>query len=372
MRTFQIDQTSSYDIRRFIQFPFRLYRGEQGWVPPLKKSLRNLLEKNHPVYSRAELAFFAVEKEGKIAGQICVLNNHPYNEYTGKQAAFFSYFDCIDDLEVCDALFGAAFGWAREQGLKIILGPKGLSGSDPGGVLIEGFEHPSVMTVPYNFPYYRRLMEHAGFTKVTDHLSGRLLREDYILPEKVNLIADRVMERRGFTLQDFNKVDDIRPWIDALKLAHRNSFINNHQFYPPTEDEYNETIETLLQIADPKLLQVVTKGEVVVAFILAYPDVSDGFRKAKGNLFPFGWYHLLRAKKHSKVVMVNGLAIIPEFRGRGTNAMMYLALKNAIYTRDYQRLEAVMVNEINFTSKADTETLGVEWYKKHRSYQREL
>ena len=105
MRTFQIDQTNKRDIRRFIRFPYRLYRGETGWVPPLKHSLKNLLEKKHPIYNRAELAFFAVEKDGEIAGQICVVNNHPYNEHTNKQAAFFSYFDCVDDLEVSEALF---------------------------------------------------------------------------------------------------------------------------------------------------------------------------------------------------------------------------------------------------------------------------
>lgn len=372
MRVYQLDQSNRRDVQRFIRFPFQLYHGNSCWVPPLKITLKNLLEKKHPLYQRADLAFFAVEKENQIVGQLCVVNNHPYNQYTGKEAAFFSYFDCIDDLEVSDGLFEAAFDWTRKQGLKKILGPKGLLGSDPGGVLIEGFEHPAVATVPYNYPYYSKLISHAGFTKVTDHISGYLRREDYILPEKVNLIADRVMERQGFTLQEFKTVDEIRPWIQAIKIAHRESFANNHQFYPPTEEEYNEAIETLLQIADPGLVQVVTKGKDVVAFILAYPDVSDGFRKANGNLYPFGLFHLLRAKKNSKVVMVNGLAIIPEYRGRGTNALMYLALKNAIYRSHYQRLEAVMVNEINFTSKADNETLGVEWYKKHRSYEREL
>ncbi len=372
MRIYQIDQSNPREIQQFIQFPFQLYHGNACWVPPLKSSLKALLAGKHPLYSRADLAFFVVEKESKTVGQLCVVNNHPYNQYTGKQAAFFSYFDCVDDVEVSDGLFDIAFDWARSQGLKKIIGPKGLMGSDPGGILIEGFEHPAVMTVPYNYPYYQKLVSHAGFKKVTDHLSGYLRREDYILPEKVNLIAERVMERQGFTLQEFKTIDDIRPWIEPLKLAHRESFALNHEFYPPTEEEYNETIETLLQIADPRLLQVVTKGDAVVAFILAYPDVSDGFRKAHGNLFPLGWYHLLQAKKKSKVVMVNGLAIIPEFRGRGTNALMYLALKNAIYSREYQRLEAVMVNEINFTSKADNETLGVEWYKRHRSYQREL
>lgn len=372
MRIYQLDQANRRDIQRFIQFPFHLYRGEPGWVPPLKISLRSLLEKKHPIYDRADLAFFVAEKDGKTVGQLCVVNNHPYNEYTGKEAAFFSYFDCVDDLEVSDGLFETAFAWARKQGLKKILGPKGLLGSDPGGVLIEGFEHPSVMTVPYNYPYYAKLISHAGFQKVTDHLSGKLLREDYKLPEKVNLIAARVMERQGFTLQEFKTIDEIRPWVEAIKKAHRDSFALNHEFYPPTEEEYNETIETLLQIADPRILQVVTKGDVVVAFILAYPDVSDGFRKAKGNLYPFGWIHLLNGKKNSQTIMVNGLAIIPEFRGRGTNALMYLALRNAVEDTDYQRLEAVMINETNFTSKSDMETLGVDWYKRHRSYEREL
>lgn len=372
MQVRQLDPVNRRDIKKFIQFPYRLYKGQPEWVPPLRRSTKAILEKKHPIYDRADIAFFMAEEDGKVLGQLGVVNNHPYNEYTGKQAAFFSFFDCVDDVAVSDQLFEVAFNWARKKGLKRILGPKGLSGSDPGGVLMEGFEYPSVMTVPYNFPYYDKLISHAGFEKATDHLSGKLTREEYQLPEKVNLIAERVMERQGFTIQKFKTIDDILPWVEAIKKAHRDSFSLNHEFYPPTEEEYNETIETLLQIADPKLLQVVTKGDRVVAFILAYPDVSDGFRKAKGYLYPFGWMHLLHAKKNSKVIMVNGLAIIPEYRGRGTNAMMYLALQKAIYSADYQRLEAVMVDETNFTSKSDNETLGVEWYKRHRSYKRML
>jgi hypothetical protein len=372
MQIHQLDSDNRQDIKKFIQFPYRLYKDQSGWVPPLQTSTKAILEKKHPVYGRADIAFYLAEDNGEVVGQLAVVNNHPYNAYTGKEAAFFSFFDCIDDVEVSEALFEAAFDWARKQGLKRILGPKGLSGSDPGGVLMEGFEHSSVMTVPYNYPYYDKLITHSGFEKATDHLSGILKREEYQLPEKVNLIAERVMERQGFTLQKFKTIDDIRPWVEAIKKAHRDSFILNHEFYPPTEEEYNETIETLLQIADPKILQVVTKGDKVVAFILAYPDVSDGFRKAKGHLYPFGWLHLLHAKKNSKVIMVNGLAIIPEYRGRGTNAMMYLALQNAVFETDYQRLEAVMVNETNFTSKSDNETLGVQWYKRHRSYKKEL
>lgn len=370
MQIHRLDPANRQDIRKFIEFPFQLYRGQKNWVPPLRSSIRAIINPQHPIHQRAEIDFFIAEKDGRTAGRIAVVNNYHYNEYTGKQAAFFSYFECIDDVDVSDALFVAAFQWAQERGLTRILGPRGLAGSDPGGVLIEGFEHPAVLTVPYNPPYYDKLVSHAGFERVTDHLSGRLLREEYQLPEKVEQIAQRVIERQGFTVQEFRTVDEILPWVERIKEAHIASFALNHEFYPPTEEEYNETIQTLLQIVDPPLLQVVSKEEQVIAFILVYPDISDGFRKAKGNLYPLGWYHLLQAKKNSQTIMVNGLAIIPGYRGRGTNALMYLSLRNAIYKANYQRLEAVMVNETNFTSKADNETLGVVWYKRHRSYLR--
>jgi GNAT superfamily N-acetyltransferase len=313
----------------------------------------------------------AVEGQNTL-GTIAVVENTHYNQYTHQQTAFFGFFDCLNHPRVSQNLFDAAFDWSRQRGLTRIIGPRGLLNSEPGGVLIEGFEYPAVMGVPYNFNYYDALISSAGFHKVTDHLSGRLEASSFIFPEKVQRAAELVRERHGFTMQSFKTIDEIKPWIPAIIDAHAATFVNNHEYYPPTSQEYDEIVSGLLAVADPKLVQIATKEDQVIGFIFAYPDLSQGFCRAKGRVYPFGWAHLLHAKKHSKVVMVNGLGIRPEYRGRGSNALMYSALSNATQNTHYERLEAVMVNEINFTSKSDNETMGVRWYKRHRSYERVL
>lgn len=373
MQIHAIDPSDQPLVKAFVEFPYRLYRREPNWVPPLRVSRRESLDPTkHPAYQHAAASFYLATIGRDVVGTLAVIDNRRYNEYTGKQNAFFSFFDCVDDGEVSDGLFAAGFAWAQKRGLKHIIGPRGLIGSEAGGVLIEGFEHPAVMEVPYNFPYYDGLIARAGFEKVTDHLSGTLEVATAHFPERVELVAERVMQKRGFTSHSFTTIKEILPWVEGIKKAHSVAFLNNHEYYPPTEQEYDTVIKNLLTVADPRLIKVVSKGDQVVAFLLAYPDLSNGFRRAKGNLYPFGWLHLLYEKKHSKVMMGNGLAIIPEFRGLGSNALMYVALKDAVLAGGYQRIEGVMVNETNIASKADNETLGMRWYKRHRHYTRDL
>lgn len=373
MQIRRVDPADQPSVKAFVEFPYRLYRKEPNWVAPLRVSRRESLDPNkHPAYQHSAADFFLAENGKEVVGTLAVIDNARYNDYTGRQNAFFSFFDCVNDSQVSDGLFAAGCEWAKNRGRQHIIGPRGLIGSESGGVLIEGFEHPAVMEVPYNFDYYDRLIAQAGFEKVTDHLSGTLEVATAHFPERVEQVAERVMQKRGFTSHSFTTVKEIQPWVEGIKKAHSVSFINNHEYYPISDQEYDAVIKNLLTVADPRLIKVVSKGEEVVAFLLAYPDLSDGFRRAKGNLYPFGWLHLLYEKKHSKVMMANGLAIIPEYRGLGSNALMYVALKDAVLTGGYERIEAVMVNETNIASKAENEILGMRWYKRHRNYSRSL
>jgi hypothetical protein len=373
MRIRLVDPADQPSVNAFIEFPYRLYRKEPNWVPPLRVSRRESLDLNkHPAYQHSAAAFFLAENGKDVLGTLVVIDNQRYNDYTGNQNAFFSFFDCVDDSQVSDGLFAAGFAWAKKRGRQHIIGPRGLIGSEAGGVLIEGFEHPAVMEVPYNFDYYHKLVSQAGFKKVTDHLSGTLEVAKAHFPERVELVAERVMQKRGFTSHSFKTVEEIMPWVEGIKKAHRVSFVNNHEYYPPSDQEYDAIIKNLLTVADPRLIKIISKGDEVVAFLLAYPDLSNGFRRAKGNLYPFGWLHLLYEKKHSKVMLANALAIIPEYRGLGSNALMYVALKDAVLAGGYERIEGVMVNETNIASKAENETLGMRWYKRHRHYRRDL
>ncbi|MEZ4516566.1 MAG: GNAT family N-acetyltransferase [Chloroflexota bacterium] len=145
-----------------------------------------------------------------------------------------------------------------------------------------------------------------------------------------------------------------------------------HSYYPPTEEETRNLINTLLLIADPSLIKLIMKDDEVAGFILAYHDVSEGMQKANGRLFPLGWYHILRDRQKTDWVDINGLGLLPQYRGLGANAMLYSELAQTVREHHFKHVDIVQVNEENFKSRSDMETMGAQWYKRHRHYKLDL
>jgi hypothetical protein len=263
-------------------------------------------------------------------------------------------------------LLGAAVEWAKGRGLDTILGPRGVVGID-GSVLVEGFEHRPALTIPYNYPYYDAFIKDSGFEKDADYLSG-YTPGDHKIPPRLYEIAARVKEKRGYWIKTFESRAEIREWIPRALEVHRQAMSGLHSYYPPTENETRAVINTLLTIVDPSLIKLVMKGEDIAGFIIAYHDVSAGLQKARGRLFPFGWFHILRDRRKTEWANVNGLGLLPQYRGLGANAMLYTELADTINAYHFKHVDIVQVNETNFNSRSDMETLGVEWYKRHRHY----
>lgn len=372
MQIRRIDTEQKRDVKQFVAFPFELYRDCALWVPPLVSSVKNELNRRkHPFYHYSTAGFFVAESEGQTVGRIAVMHNRNYNEYRKAKAAFFGYFEVAEDIEIARALFDAAFDWARAEGLEEIIGPKGLSGIEGGSVLVEGFEYPPAMGVPYNFPYYDTFIKDSGFDKDTDYLSG-YLDGDYQLPERFFEIAEKVKARSGFWIKAFRSRREMRQWVPRVIRVHQEAFSQNYTFYPPTDEEIALIVDLLIKIADLRLVKFVMKDEKIVGFIFAYPDLSDGLRKVEGRLWPFGWYTLLQERKRSRRINLNGLGLLPGYRGLGANAVLYTELYNTLRPLDFEHIEAIQVEEGNSKSLAEFETAGVNLYKRHRSYRRAL
>ena len=164
MRVRKLDTRLGRDIKEFVSFPFELYRHSPRWVPPLISGVRTELNREkHPFYQHSTADFFVAESEGDILGRISVMSNRNYNQHHGSKVAFFGHLELVEDREVAHTLFGAAFNWARDQGLEKIMGPRGLTGSDGGGVLVEGFEYQPAIGAAYTLPYYDALIMDSGF-----------------------------------------------------------------------------------------------------------------------------------------------------------------------------------------------------------------
>jgi hypothetical protein len=370
----QVDTSARRQVARFVDVPFRLYAVHRQWVPPLRSDIAlTLNRRKHPFYEHSDADFFIATRDGRDVGRIAALENRPYNAYHDVCQAQFYLFECEDDQEAADALFGAVFAWMRIRGLNRLVGPKGFSAFDGYGMLIEGFEHRQMMTMMnYNYPYYPALVESLGFRKVVDFVSCYIDPHTFRLPDRVHHIAERVRQRGNLEVRNFHTKRELVAWADQIGQAYNRAFVNNWEYYPLTKREIDFVVSTIVTVADPRLITIITHGEDVVGFLLGFPDVSGGLQRAKGRLFPFGIVHLLLDIRRTPWIALNGAGILPDFQGLGGNALLYSQMEKTVRETGFEHAELTQVAESAVQMRRDLENLGAKPYKNHRVYGRDV
>jgi len=366
------DTRDRAQVRRFVGLPYRLYRGNGQWVPPLwEDAALPLNRQKHPFYEYSEAEFFLARREGRDVGRIAALENRHYNEYHGTKQAQFYCFDCEEDAEAAGALFERAFEWARRRGLTEMVGPKGFGALDGYGLLVEGFEHRAAMTMMnYNYAYYPRLVERLGFEKEVDFVSGYIHSESFRLPERVHRIADRVQQRGTLTVKRFRSKRELMGWAGRIGAAYNKAFVNNWEYVPLTEREIKLLTDNITLVADPRLIKIMTHGDEVVGFLFAFPDVSAALQRARGRLLPLGLPDLLLEMRRTKWLALNGAGILPEFQGHGGNAVLYAEMEHTVRDYHFEHADLTQVAESAVQMRRDLENLGGRAYKNHRVYRR--
>lgn len=371
MQIRKLDPALARDTRSFAGFPFELYRHHELWVPPLASELRLVFDRRrHPFYRHSQADFFVAESEGQVIGRIAALYQANYSRHHGQPTAFFYYFDVIEDGEAARRLLETAVAWARERGAQQILGPRGFLRSSGIGLLVEGFDLPPAIGIPYNPPYYAAYLEGTGFTKVTDHLSGLLTRQAQIDP-RLYLVAEKVKQRDSFWVKTFTSKAEMRAWAPRIERVHNEAFRNNPGYYPATSEEFALMAENMIAVADPAMIKLIMKQDEIAGFLIGYADVSAAIRRCRGRLWPFGWADLLREMKRSRHANLNGLGLLPEYQGLGANALLYTEVEKTLRQSNFETAEVIQVDEVNFKSRSDMETLGTRWVKRHRTYRLE-
>jgi len=369
----RVDLARRRDVSRFVEFPFRLYRNHPLWVPPFVHEARAELDPDrHPFYEHSEAAFFLALSEGSVLGRLAVLDNRRYNEHHGARTAWFYHFDAVDDRAVARALFDAGFDWARGRGLDRIWGPKGLSHIDGQGILVEGFEHRPAMGIPYNYPYYAGLLEAAGLEKRIDFLSWYLDRE-IGFPQHFLEVADKVKRRRGYRSLVTGNKDDLWDYIPQVLTVYNDAFKEVQGFVPVTEAEGLAIGKRILSIADPELFSLLFRGEELIGFVLAYPDISAALQRCRGHLWPMGWVHVMRELRRTRWININGMGILERHRGLGGNALLYSELYRILIDHpQYEFADLIQIQETNVRIFQEMEALGTRAWKTHRMFERSL
>jgi hypothetical protein len=369
----RLDPTDRRDVHRYIDFPFRLYRESELWVPPFVGEIRAQLDPNrHPFYEHSEAAFFLALEGGEVVGRIAVLDNAHYNEYHKKRTAFFCHFDVVNDCAVSRALFDAAFDWARGRGLDEMWGPQGLVAADGKGLLVEGFEHRPALGIAYNYPYYAELVEDAGFKKGVDLISCYTNREMDV-SERFLRVAEKVKQRGGLRTVRFRTKAELRAMIPRITAVYNEAFAEVQGYVPLTEAEVRIIADRIISVADPALITMLMKGDDIAGFAIAYPDLSAAIQRCKGRMWPLGWYYLMREFKRTQWLNYNGGGILEQYRGVGGDALMYVELYHILISNpQYQHADLVQIQETNTRMMQELELARVKPYKRHRVYRRSL
>jgi len=367
----KIDTTHKDQVKRFTRLPYRLYANHPQWVPPIYMDVEAQIDpKKQPFFEHSEAEFFIAVRDGRDVGRIAALNNRHYNEFKEKRQAQFYLFECEDDQEAADKLFERVFEWAKARGLDHVVGPKGFSVFDGYGIQIEGFEHRQIMSMMnYNYPYYVRLVENNGFTKEVDFVSCYLGKDEFHLPERVYPIVERLKKKGGFGVKNFGSKKELVKWADRIGKLYNDTFIHNWEFWPLTDREIKFSLDTIMTVADPRLIKLITYKENIVGFLLGFPDLSAAMQRAKGRLLPFGLVDILILEpKRTKWVSFNGAGVLPEFQGLGGNALLYVEMEKTIHDYHFEHADLTQVAETTEQMRADLINLGGKPYKNHRVY----
>jgi hypothetical protein len=358
-----------------VELPYKIYANCPQWVPPLNIDAYNQLNrKKHPFYEHSDVEFFLAVRDGKDVGRIAAIENKPYNNYHHKKTANFYFFECENNQETAGALFHAVEAWANSRGLNTLIGPKGMGPLDGYGTLTFGFEHRQTMTMlNYNHTYYPELIEAQGFIKEVDFVSCYLPADKFQMPERVEKIAERVMQRGNLEIKTFKSKKELLKWADRIGMAYNNAFVNNWEYYPLTQREIDFVVENIMTIADYRLIKIIVHGEDVVGFLFAFHDVSAALQRARGKLFPFGLLDILLEIRRTNTVSVNGMGILPEHQGHGGNALLYYAMgKTLLEFSQFSHVEMTQVAETTEQMRADLKNLNGVEYKNNRVYKKQL
>ena len=359
------------NIKKFVKFERDLYKGNPYYVPQLLSSeLDNLLPERNPAFDFCEAEYFMAYRDGKPVGRIVVMTNNQINEIYGEKIARFGWIDFTDDAEVARALLSKAEEWARQKGMKKIVGPLGFTDMDREGTLVEGFDELSTMATIYNHPYYEKHIRAAGYEKDSDWMEFVMEVPDSI-PEKYNRIADIVKQRFGLKVLKYTSRKRVKEeYGHALFRLINEAYKDLYQYSPLTERQIDKYINDYLGLLNLDLLTlIVDKNRRLVGVGVALPSMSRALQKSRGLMFPFGWYHLLRGLKgvNDRVDLLL-VAVAPDYQNKGVNALLFQDLIPQFIKYGYRYAESNPEMESNAKVQSQWEFFNRRQHRRRRSF----
>jgi hypothetical protein len=360
------------DKRDFIYLPSKIHKNDPTWLPPIYADEWELFnEKKNKSYQYADTVLYLAYLDNKIVGRIMGIVNRRYNEIHKEQHGRFCFLESINDQEILKSLIFKIECWAKEKGMLKLVGPLGFSDKDPQGFQIEGFEYPKFIVCPTNDKYLPELIVNEGYTKYQD-LVNYLAEVPDKLPDIYNKILSRVAENDEFRIKTFRSKKELKPYIVPVLDLMNQTFMEIYGFVPLEDQEKKELAARYMMILDPRFIKVVEAKEGLIGFAVGIPDISEGIRKAKGRLFPFGIFSIFRELKRSKKLLMLLGGVRKSHRGKGIDVLMAVKMLQSCMENKMELIDLHLILESNTRMRAECDRINGRIIKKFRIYQKDL
>lgn len=361
-------------LKEFIHLPARIHQNHSNWVPPIYMDEWTYFNpKKNKAFEHCTTILYLAFNDSIPVGRIMGIISHPYNEKYGISDARFCYLETFDDQQVYDALINAVSEWARKNKMNKMVGPLGFSDKDPQGWLIDGYDQPVVIASNCNFPYMNRMAENLGFTKEVDLVVYKIPVPDE-LPDFYKAIRTRFQNRANNpVLKEFTSRAQVKPYIRKALTLVNETFDGIYGFTPFTPEEMDDFANRYLYLINPRFIKIfVDENDNAVAMIVAMSDISEGIKKSKGHILPFGFIPILTAGRKSKQLNLLLGAISPDYQGRGLDVMMGISMLDSARKAGKKVIDSHLELETNTKVRAEMEKMGGVVYKRYRIYQKTL
>lgn len=367
------EAVSKSDMKTFVMFPFSLYKDSPYWVPPIiSDEMATFDKKKNPAFKNAEARFFLAYKNDTLAGRIVAIVNHLEVNQQKVRKMRFGWFDFIDDIEVSKALLDKVAEIGKAHQLDFMEGPVGFSNLDKVGVLTEGYDQIGSMVTWYNYPYYVDHYEQLGFKEEKRYVENKFptSNADPALFTKLNQL---VKARYGLREINFTKTKEVLPMADQMFDLFNETYSKLSSYVPITEEQKAYFKKKYISFINPEYIKfIVDKNDKLMAFAIVMPSFSRALQKAKGKLFPWGIFHLLRAKKYNKDALFYLIGIHPDYQNKGVTAIIFNEYYKTFKKKGIEMCYRTPELEDNIAIRQMWKHFDPKIYKRRSTYKKDL
>ena len=372
MENVRVDRVETKkDLRNFIRFPWKVYKDNPNWVPPLIMDLKEKLDKKrNPFFEHADMDLFLAHKNNEVTGRIAAIVDENHNKFHNEKIVFFGLYESFDDLETAKRLLDKVSAWGKERGMEVLRGPVNLSMNDECAYLAKGFDSPPVIMMTYNPQYYLEIMEKCGLVKAKD-LYAFFMTRDHETAEKVQQIVDKIKNDSAITLRTID-MRNIEEEAERVKFIYNDAWEKNWGFVPWTEKEMDYMVKKLKRLADPRLVIFAEDQERPIGFAFGIPNYNEVTKRMNGRFFPLGFIKFLLYRNKIKSMRAVVFGILKEYRMTGVSYLLYSELEKNGVAGGYEWCEMSWQLEDNEPINRFVASIGGKVYKIYRIFEKKI